>query len=324
MQEPIALLQHQHHPIQLADQIVRVASWQANERFDVYPVGSKPKRLIVAPDKPLQPFIIGRHNYLFKVAADYRRHQLWSEVIAYDLSRSCGVQAPPCFVATDDNRADVGVLMEFFYGYPGTVSPRFIHGTDINQARFRDYDERTGRPHCVQRNIGICRGLKIAGAEEWWAKTLTFDALIGNVDRHAENWGLLRHAKASDGWSLAPAFDNGTSLGYECLDDALEAAASPERIARHLRKGRHHCTWEPLTGRHGDHLIGLCGDMFQAYPALQEAMASVILLTDEQIDRACNRCVEFDVRVRFSAARAAYVGNLVRARRDALATAFRA
>ena len=56
----------------------------------------------------------------------------------------------------------------------------------------------------------------------YWARIFAFDALVGNTDRHQENWGLL--------WSntggiprvrFSPAFDNGTSLGHEITEAAL-------------------------------------------------------------------------------------------------------
>ena len=42
---------------------------------------------------------------------------------------------------------------------------------------------------------------------------LIFDALIGNCDRHSENWGLVGNTN-SDGLKnrLAPAYDNAASL----------------------------------------------------------------------------------------------------------------
>lgn len=27
--------------------------------------------------------------------------------------------------------------------------------------------------------------------QRWWAETIAFDAIIGNTDRHSENWGFL-------------------------------------------------------------------------------------------------------------------------------------
>lgn len=57
--------------------------------------------------------------------------------------------------------------------------------------------------------------------------------MIGNVDRHHENWGILR--KRVDGeWygRLAPTFDHASSLGRELVDTG--ANKSRERYLNEL------------------------------------------------------------------------------------------
>lgn len=57
-------------------------------------------------------------------------------------------------------------------------------------------------------------------ARERLAEYLLLDALIGNTDRHHENWGILRK-RTPGGWleMVAPTFDHASSLGRELLDD---------------------------------------------------------------------------------------------------------
>ena len=52
-----------------------------------------------------------------------------------------------------------------------------------------------------------------------FAEYVVLDALIGNVDRHHENWGVLRRKVGSD-WRgfLAPSYDHASSLGRELTD----------------------------------------------------------------------------------------------------------
>ena len=45
---------------------------------------------------------------------------------------------------------------------------------------------------------------------------LVLDALIGNTDRHEENWGIIESA---DTRRLAPSFDHASSLGFQLNDD---------------------------------------------------------------------------------------------------------
>lgn len=62
--------------------------------------------------------------------------------------------------------------------------------------------------------------------KEQFAKYLILDALIGNTDRHHENWGILikipeptlSSAEQVQGW-LAPTYDHASSLGRELRDE---------------------------------------------------------------------------------------------------------
>jgi hypothetical protein len=51
---------------------------------------------------------------------------------------------------------------------------------------------------------------------------LLFDALVGNTDRHHENWGVMvvRGEAGMPTFHLAPTFDHASSLGRELSDDA--------------------------------------------------------------------------------------------------------
>lgn len=42
------------------------------------------------------------------------------------------------------------------------------------------------------------------------------DALLGNFDRHGANWGFL---KKNNKYSLAPIFNNGSSLFPQMIDE---------------------------------------------------------------------------------------------------------
>jgi hypothetical protein len=79
---------------------------------------------------------------------------------------------------------------------------------------------------------------------------LLFDAIIGNTDRHQDNWEIIttyrvnidREGNAQsfsiEKISLSPAFDNGSSLGHNILENAL--TQKMQNIESFNRKGRHH------------------------------------------------------------------------------------
>jgi hypothetical protein len=127
-----------------------VSSWALDEDFPVYPVGSKPKRMLICPENVTDPHLIPGHAYLFKTAEGWRAQQVWAELIAYRIAALVGLDVPPCFIAIDSAAGLVGSLLEFFYGYPNEDEPaRLVHGADVI-CRFR-VSERTDRPMACEQ-----------------------------------------------------------------------------------------------------------------------------------------------------------------------------
>jgi hypothetical protein len=51
---------------------------------------------------------------------------------------------------------------------------------------------------------------------------LVFDALIGSMDRHMQNWGLLATVSAPRTYRFAPIFDSARALLWNCNEDKLK------------------------------------------------------------------------------------------------------
>lgn len=73
---------------------------------------------------------------------------------------------------------------------------------------------------------------------------LMLDALIGNTDRHHENWGLLLTIMAWEAdyrqvmVDVAPSFDHASSLGRELLDNERARRLKEGTVLHYIRKGR--------------------------------------------------------------------------------------
>jgi hypothetical protein len=69
-----------------------------------------------------------------------------------------------------------------------------------------------------------------ATAFDWFAGYLVLDALVGNTDRHQENWGVIRRARSSH---LAPSFDHASCLGFQISDaERVERLEGPDQRGR--------------------------------------------------------------------------------------------
>lgn len=77
------------------------------------------------------------------------------------------------------------------------------------------------------------------------ASYLVLDALIGNTDRHHENWGLMltqtpegTESKILLKLQVAPTFDHASSLGRELRDEKRSLYLKQGSIEAYIRKGR--------------------------------------------------------------------------------------
>lgn len=298
---------------------VLVLDWAPDEEHPIAPRGYKPKATLVAPSPPLRSYIVGGHRYLFKTPEGAQAQQIWSEVIAYELGKSLGVAVPPAFLAVDAGSGQPGVLVEFFFGHPGEHPPlRFFEGAYFLEGMGVRMQVRHGG---LRDNLRACRTHRVPGWRSWWATTLAFDAIIGNTDRHSENWGfLIDHSGAEPAYSMAPPFDNGTSLGQIVRDAEIPRHLEQARLERFLRNGKHHYDWLPGQPS-GAPFSELCRMYLDVYGSGLADMTHVAELNDATIDEILHWCTQFDFPVPFTPARAEFVSVLTKLRRTALAQA---
>jgi hypothetical protein len=88
-----------------------------------------------------------------------------------------------------------------------------------------------------------------------FAEYVVLDAIIGNTDRHHENWGVLRRHLGTRWVSrLAPTFDHASSLGRELVDfgthKSRDSILTDGRIARYSAAGGGGIYWSS-TDRSG-------------------------------------------------------------------------
>ena len=298
-----------------------VADWASDEEFPTFPVGSQPKELLICPEDLVQPPLIPGHKYLFKTPRGWQSYQIWSEILASELGRLCGVPVPPCYLGIGEHGRP-GALVEFFYGFPGAHSEdRFVHGSDVLQRSISD--KKVGRPHGIRTNVMLTRRYGVADAAVHWGKILMFDALIGNRDRHPDNWGLVWHYRQGQlpAVELSPAFDNATSLGYEQTERRLTADWTSEWLDKYLSRGVHHCGWSPADDVQGKH-VDLCVRFGQTFPEAGEAMKSVIEFDVRELRRVVEGLTDIHASLPLTDARSRFMIDLILGRRDRLRTAW--
>lgn len=190
-------------------------------------MGSKEKFWFQGPDGV---------DWLFKFPTkDTGGH--WAEKIAFEIARKLRIPAARVDLALyRDEAGDEhwgSICRSFSSGY------ELYHGNQILAGRYPEYDldkRYKQSQHTASRIFSsMAIFLNNRSADRYrglLASYLVLDALIGNVDRHHENWGVLRK-RANGGWKgrLAPTFDHASSLGRELRD-----AGTKKSRRRHLQE----------------------------------------------------------------------------------------
>lgn len=108
-------------------------------------------------------------------------------------------------------------------GYPYSVCPDFVDGKVEfvpAAALVSLFDKRPNEP-TFDFLIRACQRSGITDVRPFLEKMIAFDYLIANEDRHTHNFGFLRDAKTLYWIGPAPLFDNGSSFGFDKLNDEI-------------------------------------------------------------------------------------------------------
>ncbi|GGY02264.1 hypothetical protein GCM10007160_32770 [Litchfieldella qijiaojingensis] len=316
---------------QAPDQIIDIADWPVYKDYDVFPEGARDKTLRVCPEPPLFRFCLPGHRYLFKEAIKSAKNpgqprhpdQYWAEVIAFRIGRLMGLTVPPVFVAINSATNEPGTVNEWFMDYPGSEDERYFPGGDYMQRLIPGYDRHKGREHNLTTIIMLSRALMRNNllAHDWkpyWGLCLCFDALIGNTDRHQENWGLIW---SNDGprARLAPYFDNGTSLGHELQPKKMQRMMrDPNELNAYLHRGEHQMRWAKGDPRRLPLIEGVvryCEHYPEVRPILIERLSQ---WHEEALEAMLLNLTRFDMPAPFTQSRAEFVAFLTLTRRERL------
>ena len=187
----------------------------------------------------------GGGEWLFKYAQE-NTGQHWAEKIAAEVAGT---------LRTHHARVELAE----FEGRRGTVTESFAreerelrHGNEILAITVSGYDshKRFHQSKHTLDNIWSAldrvfpRHESAHRAKLLFADYLLLDALIGNTDRHHENWGLLvRRGKDRFRGFLAPSFDHASSLGRELVDERRNRFLAEDRIGGYSERGRGGIYW---------------------------------------------------------------------------------
>lgn len=245
--------------------LIDVTSWRVDDEHGIFPRGARDKKMLWSPENPPEG-ILPNWSYLFKLSREAFPDQFWMETVAYVVGDAMDVPVPKAFPAKraiGDGVYECGALLEWFYDQSRQI---FVHASDFFHSLITDFDDKSGKHHNLKDlhfifNTFSANGRISPDWREWVLDMFLFDALIGNSDRHQENWGFVFTHQADPGMESSkltghpsPYFDNGTSLGYERYTEKVRGWTQCE-LDNYIQKGCHHLRKTPDdTNRRLGHL----------------------------------------------------------------------
>ncbi len=222
--------------------------------------------------------------------------QHWAEKVAAEIAACVNVRHAPVELAVFGSER--GSVTESF----ARDGRNLFHGNQILAGRVLGYDPSGVFRHSSHtlENIRLALDLTFAyehgreRARKTLAEYLALDALIANVDRHHENWGLLR--KNVDGrWTgfVAPSFDHASSLGRELLDEKRAILLREGRVGTYVEKGHGAVFWTEQE-RRGPSPLELVRRAAIEHPdEFRPAIAKVLALNPDHLNWILSRMPEW-------------------------------
>ena len=187
------------------------------------PMGTKPKQWLRDPEDQLWLFKEVTFNH--KGGALYPKGDDWAEKAAELVAVAIGVPSAEIQLAhryRNSQRID-GIVSKLVYAEGETL----VHGNELLGEFGLDLGSGRRIGYRLEDIAQVLAPVEppeahtsLVEAWDWFVGYLVLDAVVGNTDRHDQNWAVIQNGRRR----LAPTFDHASCLGFLLRDD--------ERIAR--------------------------------------------------------------------------------------------
>lgn len=277
----------QYRTVQAADDYYPIRTILPAWVLEEEAMGSKQKFWFRASDEDAR--------WLFKYP-QVNTGQHWAEKVAAEIAEELDV-------------LHAKVELAEFEGVQGSSTESFAregrelyHGNQILAGQVLGYDpsKKFGQSSHTLANIfealeRVFRRPETAmGAKQRIAEYMVLDALIGNTDRHHENWGILAKQTPSGMTNIvAPSFDHASSLRRELVDSSSGKCRArilqENRVGQYAESASGAIYWN-VGDRKGVSPLELVRRAAESHPPLfRRAFALLGKLEQERLERIIGR-----------------------------------
>lgn len=232
-----------------------ISKWEKHEYLQTG--GTRDKEVVENPnDNKLYYF----KTSLIKKEKNYV-YEFWSEVIASEIGELLGFEILKYNVAVNDQNT-LGCLSRLMID---TSKEQLDEGHKWIKRYHLAYDTEDRDSYTFQIIDKTLTGLfPNEKFTEKLISTIILDCIIGNEDRHQENWGIIISNKISkhswnpfskknpvpkSNYRFAPIYDSGSSLGRELREEKVnQMVADSIQLNAYINRGQSEIHWD---GEHG-------------------------------------------------------------------------
>lgn len=217
-------------------------------------------------------------------ASGYNTSELCSEKIAYELAKELSYDCARIEFA-EDEKGEMGVLNFLFSNLPKlnhTDIVAYLNDSDVSAGNYEKF-------YTLSNIKNVLDGIN-SDLFPGFVRIMIFDALIGEQDRHEENWGILKDDKNAT--RISPLYDNGCSLLRDLIDD--EKIKKIQSLEVYSNRSKTLFRKEAGTIKIGEskkyHHFELINQLAHDYPKImKDELASITRLSDNNIRKIVNK-----------------------------------
>jgi len=177
-----------------------ISNWERDDTLTAS--GTREKFWLVKPGTT--------ERFIFKLPKE-GTGEIWAEKVASEVGKVLNLEMMDVVIAKYENRQ--GLLLTNFVKYG---EEEHFDGGDLLKTIIDDFDPNDLQDYNFENVVECLIPLNL---DKEIARVIIFDALIGNQDRHCENWGVIQ---GNGNIRLAPIYDNGACLGFNNKEDRIE------------------------------------------------------------------------------------------------------
>lgn len=205
------------------------------------------------------------------VPGKYYKYEFWNEIIAYQIGKTLGLEML---------RYDIAIYQNEI----GCISPKMINENEelievgrymtVLNPRFSPEINSLRKEYTFQLLQDTLNYFNLSNYISYFLEVLIFDALIGNTDRHQENWAFIGRSSSlninyfkdqqsyegkliqllgSNIIKVAPIYDCGSSLARELTEEGVDLKLTNSlELEKYVEKGSAELHWEKKKLSHFD------------------------------------------------------------------------